>query len=83
MVTKVHIKMDAWEQLLQSEEVCRQLEIVSYHEEVQVRWGCNSSDCSQNSKAYAPRVMVHLLNYVQLQVRQSMVAKLSVDQATF
>ena len=36
MTTPVYVKMDAHEQLLLSEGVCRQLEIISYHPEVQV-----------------------------------------------
>ena len=34
MVTPVYIKMDAHDQLLLSEGVCRQLEIIRYHPEV-------------------------------------------------
>lgn len=34
MVTSVYIKMDARDQLLLSEGVCRQLDIIQYHSEV-------------------------------------------------
>ena len=37
MNTPIYIKMDAHDQLLLSEGVCRQLGIISYHSEVE-RW---------------------------------------------
>ena len=44
MNTPVYVKMDAHEQLLLSEGVCRQLGIISYHPEVQVYPPKNESE---------------------------------------
>ena len=42
MTTAVYVKMDAYDELLLSEGVCRQLGILSYHEEVQPLKGTGS-----------------------------------------
>ena len=43
MKTRVYVKMDAPEELLLSEGVCRQLSIVSYHPEVLGSTSANES----------------------------------------
>ena len=63
MVTPVYIKMDAHDQLLLSEGVCRQLDIVSYHPEVE--------DLNCQKKGEPPQV--HLLKSFSLLPYQSAV----------
>ena len=60
MKTPVYVKMDANEQLLLSEGMCRQLGIVQYHE--QVSPGCNQKPVC------VPMVRVHLVQTVKLRV---------------
>ena len=69
--TTVYIKMDASEQLLLSEGVCRQLEIVTYHPEVQVD-GLKTTD-----NVRVPAVKVQLVHGVTLPPKpdQSVVAE--------
>ena len=65
IITPVYVKMDAHDQLLLSEGVCRQLEIVKYHPDVQV---LNSTE-----KGESPPVRVQLIHSVLLQPYQSAV----------
>ena len=62
MITPVYIKMDAKEQLLLSEGVCRQLGIVSYHPDVKSR-------CKKGKDAQVPLVRVRLTRSVTLPAR--------------
>ena len=50
MTSPIYIKMDAYDQLLLSEGVCRQLGIISYHPEVEVWHG----GCRKSAERYAP-----------------------------
>ena len=74
MKTPVYVKMDAKEQLLLSEGVCRQLGIVSYHEEV-------TPDQGGGEEAHVPTVRVQLVQSVKLGPQESTVVevKLAVD----
>ena len=62
--TPVYIKMDAGEQLLLSEGVCRQLGIVSYHPQVEVWRGRRRKTRSNNdmSRAKVPTVRIRIVN---------------------
>ena len=68
MKTPVYVKMDAKEQLLLSEGVCRQLGIVHYHEQV-------VPGDKQRAQMYVPTVRVHLVQTVKLRPDESVVAK--------
>ena len=76
MTTDVYVKMDASEQLLLSEGVCRQLGIVTYHPEVDTRPQEVSDTVS------VPAVKVQLLQSVKLPPRpdQSIIAEVSWKQ---
>ena len=65
MKTVVYVKMDATEQLLLGEGVCRQLGIVTYHPDVVV------TDKSEKSVARVPMVSVRLLNSMNVPPMQS------------
>ena len=60
--------MDAREQLLLSEGVCRQLGIVHYHEQV-------VPGDKQRAQVYVPTVRVRLVQTVKLRPDESVVAK--------
>ena len=68
MKTPVYVKMDAKEQLLLSEGVCRQLGIVHYHEQV-------VPGDKQRAQVYVPTVRVRLVQTVKLRPDESVVAK--------
>ena len=80
MVTPVYIKMDAPEQLLLSEGVCRQLGILSYHPDVQVwRGGRKKVKTPPHSKAQVPSVRVRLLQTIQVPPSRSVVVPVRAD----
>ena len=67
MTTPIYVKMDAKEQLLISEGVCRQLGIVQYHREVKP----GNSDSKDSS---VPSVRVKLVQTVKLRPEESVFA---------
>ena len=85
MKTPVYLKMDAHDQLLLSEGVCRQLGIISYHPEVQTwRGGRKRPPSEQTEKANSneakiPTVRVRLLQSVRLLPHQAVVAQVQLD----
>jgi len=87
MKTPVYLKMDAHDQLLLSEGVCRQLGIISYHPEVQAwRGGRKQSPSAQkegakDKEAKVPTVRVKLLQCVQLLPYQAVVAQVQLDSS--
>ena len=72
MCTPIYIKMDAHEQLLLSEGVCRQLGIVTYHPDVQTWRGGRKQSQSpraktqQDKQVTVPTVRVSLVQSVRL-----------------
>ena len=64
MQTSVYIKMDAHDQLLLSEGVCRQLGILSYHSKVEIWRGGRS--CSQDQRRLQ---LVQSLRLLPIRVR--------------
>ena len=61
MCTPVYIKMDAQDQLLLAEGVCRQLGIVSYHPEVETwRGGSKGRDNRSDKTVTVPSVRVNI-----------------------
>ena len=68
MKTVVYIKMDAREQLLLSEGVCRQLGLVMYHPDVQV-WRA-SKNKEPTDIAIVPLVRAKLVNSVRILPQQ-------------
>jgi hypothetical protein len=66
MRTLVYLKVDAYDQLLLSEGVCRQLGIISYHPEVQTWRGRKKqppqAKREKSSKATVPTVQVRRYN---------------------
>ena len=65
METVVYIKMDAHEQLLLSEGVCRQLGIVVYHPKVQIWHGSsNEGTHTESNTEIVPLVTAKLVNSV-------------------
>ena len=72
MSTPVYIKMDAEEQLLLSEGVCRQLGIVSYHPQVEVWRGCQKQAGQHTeNKVKVPTIRVKLINSPYRQTQMS------------
>ena len=72
--TPMYVKMDAQDQLLLSEGVCRKLEIVSYHPDViTVR-------SKKKRFSVIPTVQVRLLESVTLQPCQSMYAQVQINR---
>ena len=67
MKTPVYVKMDAKEQLLLSEGVCRQLGIMQYHEQV--------SPGDNQEPVCVPMVRVHLVQTVKLGPNESLMAE--------
>ena len=73
MRTPIYVKMDAYDQLLLSEGVCRQLGILSYHENVeQWRGGkCKVGHNDANHSARVPMVKVRVVKTVRLRAPTS------------
>ena len=72
MKTPVYIKMDAHDQLLLSEGLCRQLGIVSYDPAVQVWRGGKQAKSKQGKGETISTVQVRLLQSVQILPQQSL-----------
>ena len=84
MRTAVYIKMDAHDQLLLSEGVCRQLSIITYHPDVQVwrggrRLGGRGGVCSKPKDAKVPTVRVRLLQTVRILPLQQTTVDVVID----
>ena len=78
MQTPVYIKMDAPDQLLLSEGVCRQLGLISYHPDVQ-QWRGGRKQPQPTEDAKVPTVRVKLVQSIQLSPLQSAVVQVHVD----
>jgi hypothetical protein len=76
MHTPVYIKMDARDQLLLSEGVCRQLDILTYQ---QVWRGRKKKQPSTETQAQVPSVSVRLVQTVHVPPQQSALVKVQVD----
>lgn len=63
----VYLKMDAYDQLLLSEGVCRQLGIVTYHPSVLAQ----ETEGKQHEDARVPTIRVNLVKFVCLPPRHS------------
>ena len=68
MKTMVYVKMDATEQLLLGEGVCRQLGIVTYHPDVK---RCLETVETSDAAVQVPTVRVQLLKSVSIPPRES------------
>ena len=81
MRTPVYIKMNAPDQLLLSEGVCRQLGIVKYHEDVQKwRGGRKPAVKAETPKdAKVPSIRVKLVQSLRLSPQQSAIVEVHVD----
>jgi hypothetical protein len=83
--TPIYIKMDAPDQLLLSEGVCRQLGIISHHPKVEVWRGGKQArmkaTTQQDAKAKVPTVRVRLLQTTRVPPRQSTVVTVQVPKA--
>lgn len=82
MCTPIYVKMDAHDQLLLSEGVCRQLGVIAYHQKVE-RWrgGRKQARClpeQPESGANVPTVRVSLIQSVCLLPHQSAVVDVAV-----
>ena len=77
MKTPVYIKMNASEQLLLSEGVCRQLGIISYHSDVEPGHGGKGAAEAlvEGSECSVPMVRVQLVRGVRLAPNQSVAAE--------
>ena len=87
MKTTVYIKMDARDQLLLSEGVCRQLGILSYHLQVEVwrgrrRRGHSDLNTSRSDEAQVPRITVKLVNSVWVPSNQGAIVPVRVSGET-
>ena len=87
MKTTVYIKMDARDQLLLSEGVCRQLGILSYHPQVEVwrgrrRRGRSDLNTSESDEAQVPRITVKLINSVRVPSNQGAIVPVHVSGET-
>ena len=93
MRTPIYIKMDAHEQLLLSEGVCRQLGVISYHPDVE-RWrggrkqppqlgqeqpSAATTVCDAKTEAKVPTVRVRLVQAVQLLPHQGAVVQVCAE----
>lgn len=81
MRTPIYIKMDAHDQLLLSEGVCRQLDIVSYHPDVQVWRGRKkrAQPSPADTDVRVPTVRVKLVQSVQVPPEQSTLVQVRLD----
>ena len=79
MHTPVYIKMDAHDQLLLSEGVCRQLDILTYHPDMQLWRGRKKKQPSTQTQAQVPSVSVRLVQTVQVPTQQSALVEVRVD----
>ena len=83
MKTPIYVKMDAPEELLLSEGVCRQLSIINYHPEVQSSTAATqtqSSDKEKNMTAGAvPTVRIRLVQDVRLTPNECVTAQVQLD----
>ena len=70
MNTTVYVKMDAQDQLLLSEGVCRQLGIVTYHPSIEPR---KVTAQGSGDNALVPTVRVHLVQSLRLLPNQGAV----------
>ena len=75
MTTPVYVKMNAKEQLLLSEGVCRQLGILSYHPNVKPRKVTKGDQPSAEGTACVPTVRVKLMQSTRLPANHSTVAE--------
>ena len=77
MTIPVYVKMDAKEQLLLSEGVCRQLGIITYHPDVEPRKAANSHEGQTGAKsdAHVLTVRVKLVQSTRLPPNQNVVAE--------
>ena len=82
MCTPIYVKMDVHDQLLLSEGVCRQLEIITYHPNVEKwRGGRKQARCLPDAPkvdANVPTVRVSLIDSVCLLPHQSAVVNVTV-----
>ena len=73
--TPVYIKMDAHDQLLLSEGVCRQLGIITYHEKVETTRGkAGKHDDAKKASAVVPSVRLSLVRSTYVLPHQGVVA---------
>ncbi|XP_065915676.1 myosin-13-like [Dysidea avara] len=80
MTTPVYIKMDAKDQLLLSEVVCRQLGIVQYHPNVEVwRGGHKAQSTDRQSSVVVPMVRVKLVQVTRCLPQQTALARVQVE----
>ena len=83
MRTAVYVKMDAHDQLLPSECVCRQLQIISYHPDVKVwRGGRQPSEqrtSTESTVALVPTDRVSLVHSIQVPPMQSVSVEVFVQ----
>ena len=80
MCTPIYIKMDAQDQLLLAEGVCRQLGIVSYHPEVETwRGGSKGRDSSSDKMVTVPLVRVSMLRSMRVLPHHSTLVTVKVD----
>ena len=71
MQTRVYVKMDAHDQLLLSEGVCRQLGILTYHPDVKPKQSGPQSEKGSEVVATVPTIRVCLLHTVRVPAGQS------------
>ena len=78
--TPVYIKMDAHDQLLLSEGVCRQLGIITYHEKVETTRGkAGKHDDAKKASAVVPSVCLSLVRSTYVLPHQGVVARVQVS----
>ena len=84
MHTTIYVKMDAYDQLLLSEGVCRQLGILAYHDKVE-QWRGRKKRAPppdvpvQATKAKVPMVRVNLVQSVHLLPHQSKIVDVQME----
>ena len=82
MKTPVYVKMDAPEELLLSEGVCRQLNIISYHPEVQKSTSAKPTktlDRENKDECAVPTVRIRLVRDVRLTPNEYVTAQVQFD----
>ena len=75
MCTPVYIKLDAPDELLLSEGVCRQLDIVTYHKDVYPRKGNRGANDEKKVKT----VRVNMVQTVRVLSHQNIAVQVKID----
>ena len=83
LTTPVYVKMDAFDQLLLSEGVCRQLGMVTYHPQVEIWRDRKKMNPPEDEKAIVPMVRVRLVESLHLPTYHGLVVPVDLVSKDF